>query len=108
MTHRILLVAVLFFNCSAASAETDYSWCQGFIIKALSEFPVKGLSRVNLWLDWNEIVSENLVSGNVDQERYQAGRDHFSRLNQEGNAQGIIETSDTDCAVGRNPGWVWW
>jgi hypothetical protein len=103
-----LLIAALFLCCSTASADRDYSWCQGFIVKALGEFPVNGLSRVNLWLDWNEIVSETAVNNSLNQERYQAGRDQFSRLNEAGDAQRIIETSNEDCAIGRNPGWLWW
>ena len=107
MIHRFLLVGVLLFASTSACAEEDYSWCQGYIVKALGEFPVKGLARVNLWLDWNVIVAETIGKG-LNQERYQAGRDYFSRLNQEDNVQGIIDTSEEDCAMGRNPGWLWW
>ncbi|MCZ6828526.1 MAG: hypothetical protein O7F73_02865 [Gammaproteobacteria bacterium] len=108
MIHRLSLVTALLVCCAAASADEDYSWCQGYIVKALGEFPVKGLSRVNLWLVWNEIVSETVVSNSLNQARYQTGRDHFSRLRDENNVQGIIDVAEQDCAVGRGPGWLWW
>jgi hypothetical protein len=105
---RLLLVTALLSCGNLASADEDYSWCQGFIVKALGEFPVAGLSRTRLWLDWNTIVDETVVNSSLNPERYQAGRDHFSRLNAEGNISRIIETSEEDCAVGRSKLWAWW
>lgn len=109
MLHRFLLVTVLLFVSNFACAgDEDYSWCQGYIVKALGEFPVKGLSRVNMWLDWNQIVGETVVNDSLNQDRYQAGRDHFSSLREAGDVQGLINASEEDCAVGRNPLWLWW
>ena len=108
MKHRLVLCIFLLLFPAASFAEEDYSWCQGYVVGALGEFPVKGLSRINLWLDWNVIVAETLGANDLNQDRYQAGRDHFARLHHESNARAIIDTSEEDCAVGRNPGWIWW
>ncbi len=108
MKHRLALFIILFLFPAASFADEDYSWCQGYVVGALGEFPVKGLSRTNLWLDWNVIVAETLGANKLNPDRYQAGRDHFTRLHHDSNAQAIIETSEEDCALGRNPGWIWW
>jgi len=106
--HQFPLAIALLLCCTAASAKEDYSWCQGYIVKALGEFPVAGLSRTSMWLDWNAIVNETVVNNSLDRQRYQAGKDEFERLHNAGNIQGIIDVSEEDCDVGRVPGWLWW
>ena len=108
MKTRYLIAACLLALPGIIHANEDNSWCQGYVIKALGEFPVKGLSRTNLWLDWNAIVAVTIAAGKRDQTKYQAGRDQFSTLQAAGNARGIIDTSEERCALGRSPGWVWW
>ena len=108
MKIRYLIAAYLLALPGIIHANEDNSWCQGYVVKALGEFPVNGLSRVNLWLDWSAIVDETIASQELNQTQYQAGRDEFSRMYAASDAQGIINTSEERCALGRNPGWVWW
>ena len=105
------LIAVL-FSLSAthglAEDKENYSWCRGFIIKALAAFPIAGLSRNYLWLDWNESVQQTIVTGRFDEASYQAGRDHIERMFEANDVPGIIETSEEVCDIGRNRTWFWW
>jgi hypothetical protein len=105
---RHLIAACLLVLPGFVHANEDNSWCQGYVVKALGEFPVEGLSRVSLWLDWSAIVDETIAVGELDKSQYQAGSDHFSKLHSAGDTAGIIDVSEQRCALGRNPGWVWW
>ena len=108
MIIRLVLLSSLLFGSAATMADEDYSWCQGFIVKALGEFPTEGLSRTNMWLDWSEIVSQTIGEKTLDPAQYQAGRDHYTQLQANSNFQAIVDASEEQCAVGRSPLWLWW
>ena len=108
MKIHYLIIPCLLALPGTLYANEDNSWCQGYVVEALGEFPVQDLSRVNLWLDWSAIIDETITTGNLDKNNYQAGRDEFNKLHAAGDASGIINTSEERCALGRSPGWVWW
>ena len=109
MTKKLLcFVLALGLAPMAVADDEDYSWCKGYVVKALGEFPVQGLSRINLWLDWNASVEQTQYGETLDENRYQAGRNEFMRLHNAGDTQGMIDTSEEECAIGRTKGWVWW
>ena len=107
MLNRLILATVLSLGAVNALAEGD-SWCRGYVIKALGEFPIQGFDRNDLWLAWNETVRDTLGAGVLNVDKYQSGRDSFQRQFEANNVAAMIETSDEECDQGRNSTWVWW
>ena len=105
--NRIILTLCLVLGTGNVMAKGD-SWCHGFIIKALGEFPVERLNRNDLWLAWNETVKETIIMGQLNPEKYQAGRDSFQQQFEANNVGAMIDASDDECDMGRNSTWVWW
>jgi hypothetical protein len=108
MINRIALITLLLIASPGGWAEEiRHSWCQGYIVRGLAEFPIQNLSRVDLWLDWNEVSQHNIDSKSFNQDQYQAGRDKFDGLFTAGNNQALIDTYKEDCAQVRNK-FQWW
>ena len=107
MKLRLLLILTLAIAAPAGAQEIRHGWCQGYIVKALAQFPIEGLSRVELWLDWNEVSQYNIDKGGINEEQYQAGRNAFDNTFSAGNLQQVIATYEEDCRTERG-GWRWW
>jgi hypothetical protein len=109
MLRYPLLITALALGCTAAVAEEKevrHSWCQGYIVKALSEFPIEGLSRTQLWLGWNVVSQHGIAQGGIKKEEYTAGRAQFDSLFSASDSQRIISMNEEECALGRNKsGW---
>ena len=109
MLRPLLVIALLAVPVSGALAENkENSFCRGYIIKALADFPVAGLSRVDLWLGWNATVARTGSQGMLNAEEYKAGRDRYDSLKSANNSAQIIEIMDEECEMGQNEGIVWW
>ncbi len=110
MSRRIALLLVSLWIASTAAAE-EYGWesfCHGYIFQALADRPVQGLDRTGLWLSWNETVRLTVSAGQLDANRFQAGRDAYAAQAAANDAEGIRETAGGKCGLGRNSLWRWW
>jgi hypothetical protein len=109
MLRHIALSVVLSLAATVAWAEGDEnSFCRGYIVKALAEYPIDGLSTTQLWLSWHEVVAHTGNEGTLNEAEYQSGRDKFDSLFSANDKAGIIEISDDDCDMGRHAVWLWW
>ena len=106
---RFFSVLALVFSSSSALAiqwpweeptETRIEYCRGFLAKSLGAFPVAGLSRVQLWLSWNEVVRLTPAEFDTGDTEYQEGRAFFDAKLEAGNTQAIIDEADGACALG--------
>lgn len=104
-------VTVLGANALPASAfewpwqeqgEVRYSYCKGFVVAALGDFPVQDLSRTQLWLAWNQINREGIAPATVPDSDYQAGYQQFHQWLGGGSLDQLRQLADGDCALGRN------
>ena len=104
-----IVAAVALASLPAAAAKEDrYSYCHGYIKKALGELPIEGLDRNNMWLAWNVTVQKALIEGELNKDRYQAGRDDFSQQMASSNVAAMEDVVEGECELGKNPTWVWW
>lgn len=80
--------------------EPRVEYCRGFLATGLGSFPLEGLSRIQLWLAWNEVVK--LSPGAVDTAagQYVEGREFFNSMREAGNTRAIIDEVYRSCAVG--------
>jgi hypothetical protein len=105
----VLALALLAVNpATAADKQGQYSFCHGYIKKALGELPIEQLDRNDMWLAWNVTVKKTIVEGELDKSRYQAGRDAFSQQLAAGNTAAMEAVVEGDCELGKNPTWRWW
>lgn len=84
------------------AGEPRYSYCKGFVVAALGEFPVQDLSRTYLWLAWNDINREGIPPASAPDADYQAGHQQFDQLLAAGSLDQLRDTADGGCALGRN------
>ena len=104
----IVALALVASQPAAAAKDDRYSYCHGYIKKALGELPIEGLDRNDMWLAWNVTVQKTIIEGNLNKDRYQAGRDDFSAQMTASNAAAMEDVVEGDCELGKNPTWVWW
>lgn len=105
----VLFLAALAANpATSADEQARYSFCHGYIQKALGELPIKELDRNDMWLAWNVTVEKTIIEGELNKERFQAGRDAFSQQLASGNTGAMEEVLEGDCELGKNPTWRWW
>ncbi len=106
---RLLLAVLLTFTSVSASAiqwpwqdppETRLEYCRGFLATSLGAFPVDGLSRIQLWLAWNEVVKLTPTAFDTQDPQYVEGSSFFNSMLETGNTQAIIDTADGSCALG--------
>jgi hypothetical protein len=106
MLHRILLITVLSLLATSGWAkDKDNSFCRGFIVKALDTASVEGVTRIDLWLGWNEVANRTVGENGLNKSEYQAGRDTFESNYASGNIQALVDIRDDDCDMGRNKAW---
>ena len=108
MLRRFLLIALLILPAAGAMANKDNSFCRGYIIKALADTPVAGVSRVNLWLGWNATAARTGSDGMLNESEYQQGRERYDSLKSAGNTGQIAEIAGDQCDMGQNKVWIWW
>ena len=104
----VIAAAVVLAQPASAAKEDRYSYCHGYIKKALGDFPIDGLDRNDMWLAWNVTVKKTIIEGDLNKDRYQAGRDDFSQQAAAGNLAAMEDVVEGDCELGKNPTWVWW
>ena len=106
---RLLLAVTLTLTSTSALAiqwpwqeppETRLEYCRGFLATGLGAFPVDGLSRIQLWLAWNEVVKLTPTAFDTQDAQYLEGRSFFNSMLESGNTQAIIDTADGSCALG--------
>jgi hypothetical protein len=111
MRRRLALCLTIAFLAPLSAAAADsgkYSYCHGYIQKALGAFPIENLDRNGMWLAWNVTVKEVLIAGTLDKDRFQAGRDDFSQQLASSNFAAMEDVVDEECDLGENSSWVWW
>ena len=109
MLRHITLSVVLCLATTASWAEGDEnSFCRGYIVKALAEYPVEGLSSTQLWLSWHEVIASTGAEGTLNEADYQSGRDKFDSLHGAGNTAALVAISDDECDMMYTAGWSWW
>jgi hypothetical protein len=82
------------------SPEPRIEYCMGFLMRSLGDFPVEGLSRVQLWLAWNEVMKEVPVGHDGGNPEFLAGKAFFNDMLAAGNTQAIVDEADETCAMG--------
>ena len=106
---RFLLALAICFSSATASAiqwpwqeppETRVEYCRGFLATGLGSFPVEGLSRIQLWLAWNEVVKLSPGVFDTQAQEYLEGREFFKSMLDGGNTQAIIDEAGGACAIG--------
>jgi hypothetical protein len=75
----------------------NYSYCKGFVFEGLSAGSVKDLSRIQLWLSWNNVVRAQFEQGGVNQEQYEAGKARFSGLLAANDMESLVQVADGEC-----------
>ena len=55
----------------------DYSYCKGFAYSGLASTAVTSVSRIQLWLDWNNVVRTQFEKGTLDGARFELGKARF-------------------------------
>ncbi len=105
---RLLLALVLIAGPAQAfdwpwqnRQAVDYSFCKGFVYAGLASVPVENLSRIQLWLAWNEVTSAEFDRGALDQAQYEAGRARFGSLLDAGDTEGLIRAAGDECSIAR-------
>ena len=98
----------LLAGTAVAADDGRYSFCHGYVKKALGELPIKGTDRNDMWLAWNVTVRKTIIEGEVDQGRYQAGRDAFSQQQAANDLDAMEDVLEGQCELGKNPTWRWW
>ena len=106
---RFLCILALVFSSSPALSfqwpwqdppETRIEYCRGFLSTSLGAFPVEGLSRIRLWLAWNEVVKLSPESFDTEAGEYLEGREFFNSMVEAGNNQTIVDEAGGACALG--------
>ena len=107
-TLSIVTLALAAAQPAVAANDDRYSFCHGYIKKALGELPIEGIDRNDMWLAWNVTVQKTIIEGELNKDRYQAGRDAFSSQMAAGNTAAMEDVVEGDCEMGKNATWVWW
>jgi hypothetical protein len=103
MLRQLILIVTLTLISTASWARNDEnSFCRGYIIRALAEYPMDALPITQLWLSWYAVVERTGSEGILDESQYQAGRDKFDSLFAANDIAGLIKISNKQCDMGRN------
>ena len=81
-------------------SQKNYDYCKGFIFASLGAFPMKGMSRTQLWLNWNHVIQAGLVTVNTGNEQYDAGRSKFDTLLASNDDQTLVDIANGECDLG--------
>lgn len=80
----------------------SYSYCKGFVSAGLGAFPVQDLSRIQLWLSWNNVVDTQFKQGGVSQDQYDAGKARFDSLLAASDVDSLVRLAGTECNYGES------
>lgn len=80
----------------------NYSYCKGFISSGLAAFPVKGLSRTKLWLNWNHTIQARMATTGPGDTRYSEGRSRFESLLASNDNTAVIDIANGECDLGES------
>ena len=107
---RRIILALFLVGISAPSLAWHWPWqdppeqrteyCMGFLMRSLGDFPVDGLSRVQLWLAWNVVMKDVPVGHDGENPEFLAGKAFFNDMLAAGNTQAIVDEADETCAMG--------
>lgn len=106
MKRLVLALAIIALPAQAIewpwqqAADTDYSYCKGFVYAGLGEFPVENLSRTQLWLSWNAINRVAMAGESISEESFQAGLERFDNLLTSSDLDSLLQIADRDCDLG--------
>ncbi len=75
----------------------SYSYCRGFVHSGLAQVSEHGVSRIQLWLDWNDATRAQFTGGEIDQVQYEAGRARFSELLSANDTDALLDMVDNQC-----------
>ncbi len=105
MLRQLTLIVTLTLALTSTASwarNAENSFCRGYIVKALAEYPMDGLPITQLWLSWYAVVARTGIESKLSESQYQAGRDKFDSLFATGNTSELIKISDKKCDMGRN------
>lgn len=115
MKARLFALSIATLTCLPAQAidwpwqeeaNVPYEYCRGFTAASLKQTDLGDLSRIDLWLAWNEIIREgpDLTEAGTESgtEEYQSAFDQVVTLMKNGELQTIKDIAGGDCALGRN------
>jgi len=78
----------------------DYGYCKGFISAGLATFPMKGLSRTQLWLAWNQVIQAGYVKTDPGDAQYSEGKSKFDTLLAASDTQSLVDIANGECDLG--------
>lgn len=82
----------------------DYSYCKGFAHSGLASTAVTSVSRIQLWLDWNNVVRTQFEKGTLDEARYAAGKARFESLLAKDEPGAMLKAAQDECDFAH--GWM--
>ena len=82
----------------------DYSYCKGFAYSGLASTAATSVSRIQLWLDWNNMVRAQFEKGTLDEARFELGKTRFESLLAANDPGAILEAAREECGFAR--GWT--
>jgi hypothetical protein len=82
--------------------DIPYEYCKGFTVASLDQTDLGDLSRIDLWLAWNEIIRNGPELADAGAEQYQSAFDQVTALMENGELQTIKDIAGGDCALGSN------
>jgi hypothetical protein len=80
----------------------DYSYCKGFAHSGLASTAVTSVARIQLWLDWNNVVRAQFEKGSLDEARYELGKARFESLLGANDPAAILDAAKDECDFGRD------
>lgn len=78
----------------------DYAYCKGFISSGLAAYPVQGLSRTKLWLNWNHVIQAGYATTDSDNAQYSEGASKFDTLAGSSDTLSLLDIANGGCDLG--------
>tara|TARA_R110001599_G_scaffold353815_1_gene598822 strand:- start:68717 stop:69043 length:327 start_codon:yes stop_codon:yes gene_type:complete len=78
----------------------DYGYCKGFISSGLAAHPMKGMSRTQLWLSWNQVIQAGFASTDAANAQYSEGKSKFDTLLAANDTQSLVNIANGECDLG--------
>jgi hypothetical protein len=83
-----------------AQSKADYGYCKGFISSGLAAFPIKRLSRTQLWLSWNHVIQAGYVTTDAGNAQYSEGKSKFDTLLASSDTPSLVDIAGGECDLG--------
>ena len=81
--------------------EERLEYCKGFLVSSLGAFPVDGLSRTHMWLDWNYVIAAAPGPQDFQAPDYLEGKEFFQARLEADDVEAILNEAEGVCALGR-------